>query len=58
MLPFTGIFASDGSLLKELTLKDDEKITEMAAAHDNRVTSLQSKAPLPFPLRPLLCSAF
>jgi hypothetical protein len=39
MLPFTGIFASDGSLLKELTLKDDEKITEMAAAHDNRVTS-------------------
>jgi hypothetical protein len=39
MLPFTAIFAPDGSLLKEVALEDDEKINAMAAAHDDRVTS-------------------
>lgn len=39
MLPFTGIFTPDGSLLKEVRLEDDGKITAMAAAHDDRVTS-------------------
>jgi hypothetical protein len=39
MLPFTGIFSSDGSLLKEVEVRDDEKLEKMGAARDSRVTS-------------------
>jgi len=39
MRPFTGIFSADGSLLKELSLEDDDGINEMARSHDSRVTS-------------------
>lgn len=39
MWPFTGIFASDGTLLRELTLKDDESIHDMAMSGDPRVTA-------------------
>jgi hypothetical protein len=35
--PFTGIFSSDGTLLKQITLKDDEQIQKMAAAGDPAV---------------------
>jgi hypothetical protein len=38
MWPFTGIFASNGSLLKEVKLEDDETIHDMAAAGDERVS--------------------
>jgi hypothetical protein len=38
MWPFTGIFASDGSLLKEIKLEDDETLRDMAASDDARVT--------------------
>jgi hypothetical protein len=38
-LPFTGIFTSDGSLLKEVSLEDDEKITALLASRDGSVTS-------------------
>ena len=37
--PFTGIFAADGSLLKEVKLEDDEKLHDMAASGDPRVAS-------------------
>ena len=37
--PFTGIFAADGTLLKEVKLEDDETLHEMAAVGDNRVIS-------------------
>jgi hypothetical protein len=37
--PFTGIFASDGSLLKEVRLEDDENIHDMAASGDARVST-------------------
>lgn len=37
-LPFTGIFRSDGRLLKELDLEDDNLIHEMGKAHDTQVT--------------------
>jgi hypothetical protein len=36
--PFTGIFAADGSLLKEVKLEDDETLHDMAAAGDARVS--------------------
>jgi hypothetical protein len=39
MLPFTGIFRSDGKLLKELSLEDDERIHAMAKEHDPKLTS-------------------
>jgi hypothetical protein len=39
MLPFTGIFSPDGTLLKELQLEDDEPLHQMAVSHDARVTS-------------------
>lgn len=39
-LPFTGIFRSDGKLLKELNLEDDNAIQDMANGHDPRVTSV------------------
>ena len=39
MLPLTAIFAADGSMLKEVTLEDDEKINALAADHDSRVTA-------------------
>jgi hypothetical protein len=41
-LPFTGIFRSDGKLLKELNLEDDDAIQGMANGHDPRVTSLMT----------------
>ena len=37
-VPFTGIFSSDGTLLKELSLDDDESIHQMAVRGDSRVT--------------------
>ena len=37
--PFTGIFAGDGSLLKEIKLEDDDTLRDMAASGDARVTS-------------------
>lgn len=37
MRPFTGIFDSSGSLVKEVNLEDDTRIYEMAAAGDHRV---------------------
>lgn len=37
--PFTGIFAADGSLLKEVKLEDDEMLHDMAASGDPRVAS-------------------
>jgi hypothetical protein len=39
MWPFTGIFSSDGSLLKEATLEDDKDIRSLAASGDARVGS-------------------
>jgi len=39
-LPFTGIFRSDGKLLKELNLEDDDAIHDMATDRDPRVTSV------------------
>jgi hypothetical protein len=41
-LPFTGIFSSDGRLLKEVTLADDQRIHEMATAGDRRVVPAQA----------------
>lgn len=38
-LPFTGIFRSDGKLLKELNLADDSALQDMAVAQDSRVVS-------------------
>jgi hypothetical protein len=35
--PFTGIFSEDGTLLKQVVLKDDEQIHKMAAAGDPAV---------------------
>lgn len=37
MRPFTGIFDSSGTLVKEVNLEDDGKIYDMAAAGDHRV---------------------
>jgi len=37
MWPFTGIFAGDGSLLKEVKLEDDETLRDMGVAGDSRV---------------------
>lgn len=37
--PFTGIFAADGSLLKEVKIEDDEILHDMAASGDARVAS-------------------
>lgn len=34
--PFTGIFSSDGTLLKKLHLEDDEQIHQLAASGDSR----------------------
>jgi len=39
MWPFTGIFAPDGRLLKELELEDDQTLHDMAASGDARVVS-------------------
>lgn len=39
MRPFTGIFAPDGAVLKELYLEDDDTLREMAASGDARVSS-------------------
>lgn len=39
MLPFTGIFSSDGALLKEVKLKDDDALYDLAASGDARVSS-------------------
>jgi hypothetical protein len=39
MWPITGIFSSDGSLLKEIKLQDDDDIRDMAASGDARVAS-------------------
>jgi hypothetical protein len=36
--PFTGIFAADGTLLKELKLKDDKDLHDLAASGDPSVT--------------------
>jgi hypothetical protein len=36
--PFTGVFALDGSLVKEVKLEDDDMIHDMAAVGDSRVT--------------------
>jgi hypothetical protein len=41
-LPFTGIFRSDGKLLKQLDLEDDNSIRDMGAAHDPKVTLPQA----------------
>jgi hypothetical protein len=38
-LPFTGIFSTDGTLLKEVKLEDDEALHDMAVNGDARVTS-------------------
>ena len=40
--PFTGIFRSDGRLLKELNMEDDGAIQDMANGRDPRVTSLMT----------------
>ena len=40
MLPFTAIFRSDGTLLKELSLEDDERIHKLAADRDPKLSSL------------------
>jgi hypothetical protein len=40
MWPFTGIFAADGSLLREVKLEDDETLHDMGAAGDSRVSVL------------------
>jgi len=37
--PFTGIFAADGSLLKEIKLEDDDTLRDMAASGDSRASS-------------------
>ncbi len=37
MWPFTGIFAQDGRLLKEIDLEDDGTLRDMAASGDDRV---------------------
>jgi hypothetical protein len=42
MWPFTGIFAVDGSLLKEVKLEDDDTLHDMAALGDARVASPRS----------------
>lgn len=39
MQPFSGIFAPDGSLLKEIHLQDDDELRDMAADGDARVSS-------------------
>jgi hypothetical protein len=39
MWPFTGIFSSDGTLLKEVKLEDDDAFRDLAASGDARVTS-------------------
>ena len=36
--PFTGIFSSNGALVKEITLEDDDAIHEMGVKGDRRVT--------------------
>jgi hypothetical protein len=38
MWPFTGIFSSDGTLLKEMTLEDDDDIRNLAASGDAHVS--------------------
>jgi hypothetical protein len=40
--PFTGVFAPDGSLVKEVKLEDDEMIHDMAAVGDSRVARPES----------------
>jgi hypothetical protein len=39
MWPFAGIFAPDGTLLKEVKLEDDATLHDLAASGDSRVTS-------------------
>jgi hypothetical protein len=38
LFPFTGIFSSDGTLLKEVKFEDDDLLHDMAANGDTRVT--------------------
>jgi len=40
--PFTGIFAPDGTLRKEVALEDDEKLGDMLATHDTQVFTPQN----------------
>ena len=42
MRPFTGIFDSSGTLVKEVNLEDDTMIYEMAAAGDHRVVPAEN----------------
>lgn len=42
MWPVTGIFSSNGTLLKEIKLEDDKQIRDMSEAGDRRVTSAQN----------------
>ena len=37
--PFTGIFSASGNLLKEVSLKDDEELYNMASSNDPKVVS-------------------
>jgi hypothetical protein len=39
MIPFTGVFGPDGTLLKEVKLTDDDDLFDMAASGDPRVTT-------------------
>ena len=39
MIPFTGVFAADGTLLKEVKLPDDDDLFDMAASGDPRVAA-------------------
>jgi hypothetical protein len=40
--PFTGIFAADGRLIKQVDLEDDTSLHDMAAAGDNRVVRAEA----------------
>lgn len=42
MWPFTAIFSSDGTLLKQIKLKDDDTLRGLAAGGDTRVISPQN----------------
>jgi hypothetical protein len=39
MAPFNGIFSSDGTLLKEVKLEDDDALRDLAASGETRVSS-------------------
>jgi hypothetical protein len=44
LMPATALFSSDGKLLKEIKLEDDQAIYEMGARGDSRVTLPQAPA--------------